>query len=100
LATLAAFFSSTAAGGVLVMNVNERSWKYGDDHGNNHTGIVLGSRVECLTEIHNVDAVLPSAGPIGGEGLALPASTCKLDHAPLLFWPSIIPEISLLLLRQ
>jgi hypothetical protein len=39
---------------------------------------VLALGVELLAELHDRQAALAERGPIGGEGLACPAGTCKL----------------------
>src|SRR5205807_2627328 len=69
---------STAAGGVLVMNVNERS---------SYTVITTGITVPvslcvcALKALQNSMMLIPccpSAGPTGGAGLACPAFACSL----------------------
>ena len=70
--------SSTAAGGVLVMNVNERS---------SNTVISTGTIVlpwACVCALNDLQNSMmltpcwPSAGPTGGAGLAAPAWICSL----------------------
>ena len=75
----AALRSSTAAGGVLVTNVNDRSA---------YTVITTGTGkpgswfcVWALNALQNsmmLTPCCPSAGPTGGLGLACPAGTCSL----------------------
>jgi hypothetical protein len=50
------------------------------DHGRQRRAalFLLGAGVELLAEAHDVDARWPSAGPMGGEGVAAPAGTCSL----------------------
>ena len=69
---------STAAGGVLVMNVNERS---------SYTVITTGMIVPvslcvwALNALQNSMMLIPcwpSAGPTGGAGLAWPPMACSL----------------------
>ena len=69
---------STAAGGVLVMNVNERSSKTVIT-----TGIVvpMSSDVWALNALTNSMMLMPcwpSAGPTGGAGEAWPPGACSL----------------------
>ena len=54
--------SSTAAGGVLVTNVNERSSKTVISTGTMVPGLSLRLGVERLAELHDVDAVLAERG--------------------------------------
>src|SRR5262249_19453873 len=77
----AAFLSRTAAGGVLVTKVNERSL---------NTVITTGmmrSPCPCVRALNSLQNSMmftpcwPSAGPTGGEGFALPAGTCSLMSA-------------------
>ena len=77
--SLAAFFSRKLAGGVLVANEKLRSA---------NTVITVGigmpfssSCVAALNALQNSMMLTPrwpSAGPIGGDGLAAPAGTCNL----------------------
>src|SRR6185312_4370945 len=78
LATPAAFLMSSAAGGVFVMKVNERS---------SYTVISTGmtfprwDSVAALYALQNsmmLTPCWPSAGPMGGAGLAAPAWICSL----------------------
>src|SRR5436305_10022648 len=69
---------STAAGGVLVMNVYERSSKTVIS-----TGMIVPAScwVWALKVLQNsmmLTPCWPSAGPTGGAGLAAPAGTCSL----------------------
>src|SRR4029078_12976944 len=70
---------STAAGGVLVMNVNERS-----SYTLISTGVIwplLGLCVWALNALQKsmmLTPCWPSAGPTGGAGLACPAGICSL----------------------
>src|SRR3972149_718769 len=80
LARPAARFSSTEAGGVLVMKVKERAWKTVTT-----TGIINPSgsfaEVRALNFLQNsmmLAPCWPSAGPTGGAGVALPAGICSL----------------------
>ena len=75
----AAFFRKCDAGGVRISKVKERSVK---------TVIFTGIGVPCSMSLVRALKVLqnsmmltprwPSAGPIGGAGLACPAATCRL----------------------
>src|SRR6476659_2656097 len=75
----AAFFRRKDAGGVLVVKENDRSA---------YTVITVGigapfssSCVAALKALQNSMMLTPrwpSAGPIGGDGLAMPAGTCSL----------------------
>ena len=79
LGTPAALRSSTEAGGVFVMKVNERS---------ENTVITTGigkpcssscvRALNCLQNSMMLTPRWPSAGPTGGLGFALPAATCSL----------------------
>src|SRR5690625_3140044 len=74
----AAFLSNTAAGGVFVINVNERS-----SNTVISTGIIMPawSCVCALNSLQNPIMLIPacpSAGPTGGAGFALPAGICNL----------------------
>src|SRR5664280_2652809 len=78
--------SSTAAGGVLVMNENERS---------SNTVISTGTMVlpcawVCALKFLQNSMMLtpcwPSAGPTGGAGLAAPAGICNLITAASFFF--------------
>ena len=76
----AACLISTAAGGVFVMKVNERSSKTVIS-----TGMIVPppawSCVCALNALQNsmmFTPCWPSAGPTGGAGFAAPAGTCSL----------------------
>merc|ERR1740130_750297 len=75
---LAAFFSSSDAGGVLRMKVKLRS-----SNTEISTGMIVPtlSDVRALYSLQNImmfTPAAPSAGPTGGAGLALPASSASL----------------------
>jgi hypothetical protein len=55
---------STGTGGVLVMNVNERSEKDRDHHRDDQAFLILARRlrVERLAELHDVDALRTERG--------------------------------------
>src|SRR5262252_7531826 len=81
LSTPAAFLSKSAAGGVLVMNVKDRS-----AYTVITTGIVISPMlaVRALKVLQNsimLTPCCPSAGPIGGAGFAFPAGTWSLIWA-------------------
>src|SRR5699024_6741952 len=74
---LAAFLRRTAAGGVFVINVNERS-----SNTEISTGIIRPacSCVRALNSLQNpmmFTPASPSSGPTGGSGFALPARICN-----------------------
>src|SRR3569623_1856279 len=82
-----AFLIRMAAGGVLVMKVNDRS-----EITVFSTGMIRSSFVwacvralNCLQNSMMLTPCWPSAGPIGGDGLALPAGTCSLMY-PVTFF--------------
>src|SRR5450755_496601 len=84
--TLAAFLMSSAAGGVLVMKVNERS-----SYTEISTGITLPrcasvAALYCLQNSMMLTPCWPSAGPIGGAGVAAPALICSLMIAASFFF--------------
>src|SRR5205085_8143863 len=70
---------STAAGGVLVMNVNERS-----SYTLISTGVICPLFGPCVSALNALQKSMmltpcwPSAGPTGGAGLACPAGICSL----------------------
>src|SRR5271157_3250502 len=79
LAMPAARFNRIAAGGVLVMKVNERSL-YTDTT----TGMIRPSSsfwlvlaLNCLQNSMMLICAWPNAGPTGGAGVALPAAICS-----------------------
>src|SRR5271157_2542318 len=87
LAMPAARFSNTDAGGVLVINVNERSL---------YTVITTGTinpsssfcevrALNCLQNSMILTCACPSAGPTGGAGVALPAAICNFTE-PVAFF--------------
>src|ERR1017187_5790605 len=83
----AAFFSSTAAGGVLVIKVKLRS-----TYTVMTTGIVSPAislfcvrALNCLQNSMMLTCAWPSAGPTGGAGVALPASICSLTYVDTFF---------------
>src|SRR5690606_21336073 len=74
----ASFFKRTAAGGVFVTKVNERS-----SYTVISTGMIIPawSEVRALNSLQNpmmFTPACPKAGPTGGAGLALPAGICSL----------------------
>src|SRR5215210_5430613 len=74
-----AFFRRSAAGGVFVSKVNERSAKTVITTGIFKSGSICA--VFALKALQNsmmLTPCWPRAGPIGGAGLALPAGTCSL----------------------
>src|SRR6267154_4333319 len=86
LSTLAAFLIRTVAGGVFMMNVKLLSANAVITTGTGRPG----SRpcVWALNALQNsmmFKPRCPSAGPIGGEGFALPAGTCSLIK-PMIFF--------------
>src|ERR1700677_963087 len=80
LARFAAFFSSTAAGGVLVTNVKVRSTYTVMTTGMIKPAISLFCvrALNCLQNSMILTWAWPSAGPTGGAGVAFPASICSL----------------------
>ena len=79
LAKFAAFFSSTAAGGVLVTKVKVRSTYTVITTGMISPAISLFCvrALNCLQNSMILTCAWPSAGPTGGAGVALPASICN-----------------------
>src|SRR5436853_5568138 len=82
-AMLAAFFNRIAAGGLLVMNVNDLSLK---------TVITTGRMspacfcVAALNSLQNAMMLIPRGSrsvPTGGAGLACPAGICSLIWATI-----------------
>jgi hypothetical protein len=71
---------STGTGGVLVMNVNERSEKDGDHHRDDQPFLVLARRlgVERLAEIHDVDALRAKGRAHRGRRRSLPGGDLQL----------------------
>ena len=76
---------STAAGGVFVMKVNERSSKTVISTGRDAAVLLRGLRVERLAELHDVDAVLAQRGPTGGAGFACPPGIWSLMSVRIFF---------------
>src|SRR6184192_710628 len=77
----ASFLSSTAAGGVLVMKVNDRSLKIVTS-----TGVTIPAwpwvrALNCLTNSMMLTPWGPSAVPTGGAGVAWPAGTWSFTTA-------------------
>ena len=70
----------TAAGGVFVMNVKERSSKTVISTGDDPPVLLLGLRVERLAELHDVDAVLTERGADRRRRVGLPAGDLELDE--------------------
>ena len=77
---LSASLISTAAGGVFVMNVNERSSKTVISTGRDAAVLLRGLRVERLAELHDVDAVLAERGADRRRRVRLPAGDLELDE--------------------
>src|SRR6185503_10055714 len=78
------FFSRIAAGGVLVMNVNDLSEKIVISTGR----IVSWPCVRELNSLQNAMMLMPcgpSAVPTGGAGFALPAGICSFTN-PVTFF--------------
>src|ERR1700678_3014775 len=78
LSTPAAFLISSGAGGVLVMNVNDRSSKIEIS-----TGMMLPrwpsvAALYCFTKSMMLTPCGPRAVPTGGAGVAAPAGNCTL----------------------
>src|ERR1700758_5270663 len=92
LAIPAARFSSTDAGGVLVMKVNERSLYTDTTTGmispSNSFWLVLA--LNCLQNSMMLICAWPNAGPTGGAGVALPAAICSFTE-PVTFFAIILP---------
>src|SRR6201987_220458 len=85
LSTPAAFLISSGAGGVLVMNVNERSSKIVIS-----TGLMLPrwasvAALYCLTKSMMFTRAGPGAVPTGGAGVAPPEGSCTLTTALIFF---------------
>jgi len=57
-----------------------------DDHRQWQSGLnTLSLRIECLAELHDVQATLTQRGADRWEGLALPAGTCSLMKPTIFF---------------
>src|SRR5215472_13789767 len=87
LAIPAARFSSTEAGGVLVMKVKERSLYTVITTGMIRPAISLFwvRALNCLQNSMMLICAWPNAGPTGGAGVALPASICNFTCACIFF---------------
>src|SRR6185369_10754051 len=81
LAMPAARLSSTAAGGVLTTKVNDRSWKMVTTTGRIRPSWLPVWALKPLQNSMMLTPCWPSAGPTGGEGLALPAGICSFTIA-------------------
>ena len=77
----AARLSSTAAGGVLTTKVNDRSWKMVTTTGRIRPSWLPVWALKPLQNSMMLTPCWPSAGPTGGEGLALPAGICSFTIA-------------------
>src|SRR4029453_4933151 len=90
--SLTAFLIRTVAGGVLMMKVKLLSAEAGMTTGSGRPGSTPW--VWALNALQNSMMFRPrwpSAGPIGGDGLALPAGTCSLMTPPIFFAMSCFP---------
>src|SRR5262245_22386560 len=87
--SFAAFFIKSAAGGVLVIKVNERSAKTVITTGILRSPMFAVFALNCLQNSIIFTPCGPSAVPIGGAGLALPAGTWSLIY-PVIFFAIII----------
>src|SRR6516225_5912991 len=74
----AAFFNSTDAGGDLVMNVNDLSWKTVMTTGITSPASPLVAALNSLQKPMMLTPCWPRAGPTGGAGFACPAGICNL----------------------
>ena len=84
-AILAAFLSSTAAGGVLVMKVNAAVRVDRDHHRDGMPCSMFCVRaLNALQNSMMFTPCWPSAGPTGGDGFACPAGICSLISRDLL----------------
>src|SRR6185503_14379143 len=81
LAMLAARLSSTGAGGVLVMNVYERSEKMVTTTGMIRPSCAAVFELKFLQKSMMFTPCGPRAVPTGGAGVALPAGICNLTIA-------------------
>src|SRR5262245_31007578 len=85
-ASPAAFLSRMLAGGVLVMNVYERSW-----YTVTMTGMIIPSPALAVWALNALQKSMmltpcwPRAGPTGGAGVALPAGMCSFTY-PVIFF--------------
>jgi len=78
---LAARLSSTAAGGVLVTKVKERSLYTVITTGITRPAWCWVRALNCLQNSMMLMPCCPSAGPTGGAGVALPALHCSFTIA-------------------
>ena len=76
---------SRAAGGVLVMKVNERSSNTEISTGTTLPRWDSVAALYCLTNSMMLTPCWPSAGPTGGAGVAAPAWICSLMTAASFF---------------
>src|SRR5215510_4452195 len=99
LAIPAARFKSTAAGGVLVMNVKERSVYTVITTGMIRPAISLFwvRALNCLQNSIMLICACPRAGPTGGAGVALPASICNFTCACTFFGAICLYSFEILL---
>src|SRR4029078_6432672 len=79
-ASPAAFLIRIGAGGVLVMNGNDRAENTVISTGIGTSAFACARlrALHCLQNSMMWTPCWPSAGPMGGDGLALPAGTCNL----------------------
>ena len=86
LSSLSAFLISTEAGGVFMMNVKLLS-----AYAVITTGSIRPGSTFCVWALNALQNSMmlrprwPSAGPMGGEGFALPAGTCSLMRPTIFF---------------
>src|SRR5207248_6784153 len=80
-AMLAAFFNKTAAGGLLVMKVNDLSLKTVMTTGRMSPACFWVAALNSLQNAMMLTPRGPSAVPTGGAGLAWPAGICNLISA-------------------
>src|SRR5207249_1960878 len=80
-AMFAAFFSKTAAGGLLVMKVNDLSLKTVMTTGRMSPACFWVAALNSLQKAMMLTPRGPSAVPTGGAGLAWPAGICSLISA-------------------
>src|SRR4051794_2513733 len=85
LSTPAALSSMRAAGGVLVMKVNERSSKTEISTGMTLPRCDSVAALYCLQNSMMLTPCWPSAGPTGGAGVAAPALICSLIRPAIFF---------------
>src|SRR5438034_2566132 len=84
-AMLAAFFRRTAAGGLLVMNVNDLSLKTVMTTGRMSPACFCVAALNSLQNAMMFTPRGPRAVPTGGAGLACPAGICNLISATFSF---------------